>query len=80
MTSIQNLISDFQENHAFEFTNEQRVVLIKEMVTQHGYDLVMEATGYKMSSLNQIVSGKNPQISDERVRQAIFVFTNLKPE
>ena len=80
MNTIQKLVSEFQTKHANRYTNEERVELIKNMVKNHGYDITAQATGYKMSTLNQITSGQNVSVADERVRQAVYVLNNLKSE
>lgn len=71
---ILKLVSEYQG------CTTNKVAIIKGLVDEHGYDSVALATGYKVSTLNQLVRGNLDKISTNRVEQALFVFKNLKSE
>ncbi|CAH9015807.1 coil containing protein [Vibrio phage 393E50-1] len=78
MNTIQSLVSEFQTEHAHEFTPAQRIELLRAMIAEHGYDNVMSATGYKISTLNMVMRDTTVALSDERIRQAVYVFNKLE--
>lgn len=78
MKSINTLINEFNEMQVS--TNTQRNEVIKNLIVEHGYEKVSEATGYKMSTLVAIKNGQNILIADVKVRQAEYVFRNLNVE
>lgn len=82
MKTIIQLVNEFQLQNTSKYSNAERVEIIKNFISEHGFDKVAQATGYKHSTLSAINSDKTGTlpISDERVRQAVYVFNNLTSE
>lgn len=57
-----------------------RVQILRELVEEHGYDLVCQATGYRHTTLANIVSGHVKSVSENKVNRATYIFNNLKSE
>lgn len=59
---------------------EARRNRLRELVNEHGYDLVCQATGYSPTTLANIIGGHVKRIGENKVNRATYIFDNLKSE
>lgn len=75
---IKKLGSDFDGDSTMIV--EGRREKLRKLVSQYGYDLVCEATGYSPTTLANIIKGHVKLIGENKVNRATYIFDNLKSE